>query len=356
MGKIIGRAWPGDRETAGFLASLAFVCLASVRDVYLGGLFQQSSPLSVALVAFVLCAAVFLPIAATRSPGSLRLLWDRPREVLWINATSGLAWIAFFYALRTVEPLLVQVLFAGVGPLSILFVDRWLRAATPPARLGARERIAKSRSTTALPGRSKRGGSGGPYQGPPLDRAERWVYGGLLATLTLAGAVIALGRSGAGPQPLATAGLGIVLAAGAGISISISTVVCRSLNDDGVDPVALVGVRFLGAIAGAMTLALLTADDFSSLRSARAAGVVVAASSLLVVFPIYVNQVGVSLASPLTVRVALALAPVLIFGLQLAEGRLSPSPYSLAAALLYGVFAGGAALARRRAIRAARHC
>jgi len=280
MGKIIGRAWAGDRETAGFLASLAFVCLASVRDVYLAGLFQQSSPLSVALVAFVLCSVVFLPIAVTRSPGSLRLLRDRPRELFLINATSGLAWISFFYALRTIEPLLVQVLFAGVGPLSILCLDRWRPGVTPPAR---------------------------------LDRVERCVYVGLFTAVALAAAVIASGRSGLGPQPIATAVLGIMLAGGAGISITISTVACRGLNDEGVDPVALVGVRFLGAIAGALTLAMLTADDLSSLRSVRPAGMVIAAAALLVVFPIYVNQVGVALASPLTVRVALAVGPVLIF-------------------------------------------
>jgi hypothetical protein len=78
---------------------------------------------------------------------------------------------------------------------------------------------------------------------------------------------------------------------------------------------------------------------------------VVGVSSLLVVFPIYVNQVGISLASPLTVRVVMALTPVLLFGLQLVEGRLSPSPYSLAGALLYGVAAIAAAVARRRATR-----
>jgi drug/metabolite transporter (DMT)-like permease len=318
MRRISERAWPRDRETAGFLASLAFVCLASVRDVYLAGLFQRSSPLSVALVAFVLCAAVFLPIAATRSPRSLRLLRERPRELFWINATSGLAWISFFYALRTVEPLLVQVLFAGVGPLSILVIDRWLPGLTPPAR---------------------------------IERLERCIHVGLLATLALAAAVALGGLSGAGPQPLGTRALGVALAAGAGFSISVNTVLCRKLNDVGVDPVALVAVRFLGAIALVTALALFSRHDFAGLFSWRTSAVVVGVSSLLVVFPIYVNQVGISLASPLTVRVVMALTPVLLFGLQLVEGRLSPSPYSLAGALLYGVAAIAAAVARRRATR-----
>ena len=83
-------------------------------------------------------------------------------------------------------------------------------------------------------------------------------------------------------------------------------------------------------------------------------GVVVLGAILaLIVFPIYVSQVGISLASPLTVRAVMALGPVFIFMLQLAEGRLSPSPYSLATGVLYGIFAVSAAIARRGISRSA---
>ena len=58
-----------------------------------------------------------------------------------------------------------------------------------------------------------------------------------------------------------------------------------------------------------------------------------------------------SLASPLTIRVVLASGPVLIFLFQLIEGRLSASPYTLVAALLYAMAAIAAGAARRRAIR-----
>ena len=78
---------------------------------------------------------------------------------------------------------------------------------------------------------------------------------------------------------------------------------------------------------------------------------VILMAAVLIVVPSYVNQVGISLASPLTVRVVLATGPVLIFLVQLIEGRLSASPYSLAAAILYAVFAISAGLARQHAIR-----
>jgi len=201
------RARRDNPEALGFLASLAFAGLASVRDVYLGGLFQRWSPLDFTLVAFGLCALIFFPVALARSPDSLRRLARHPAEVLWVNATTALAWISFFYALRAIEPSIVQLLFSGVGPLSVLWIERYLP-----------------------------GGAGAPSSAP--SRRERAILFGLLATVILAAAVVLAGRSALGPQPAGTTALGIALAAGAGISISISTMLCRRLNDRGVSPTA----------------------------------------------------------------------------------------------------------------------
>ena len=173
------------------------------------------------------------------------------------------------------------------------------------------------------------------------------LYLGLLVSLALAAVVAVGGLSGAGPRPLGTAALGIALATGAGVSISMSTVLCRRLNDAGVAPTALVSVRFIGAIVLAAALALSSTHELSTLLPRSDRAVVLGAMLLLIVFPIYVSQIGISRASPLTVRAVLALGPVVIFLLQLVEGRLSPSPYSLACALLYGLFAVSAAVARR---------
>ena len=299
-------------EAAGFLASLVFTGLAAVRDVYFGGLFQSTSPLGVAVVAFTLCSVIFLPIALTRSPASVRLLLRHRRELFWVNVTTGLAWISFFYALRTIEPLLVQILFAGVGPLSVLWIDRFV-GLTPSAT---------------------------------LSQAERPIYIGLVVSLLVAATVAVAGLSGAGPMPLGTAALGVALAAGAGTSISVSTVLSRRLNDRGVPPAALISLRFVGAVALAATLSVASGAGVLTVFAKPDVTVVLGAALLLIVLPNYVNQVGIPLVSPLTVSAVMALGPVLIFGLQLVEGRLSPSPSSLAAAVLYGIFAVAAALAR----------
>lgn len=304
-----------NREAAGFLASLAFAGMASLRDVYFGGLFQSTSPLGVAVMAFSLCTLVFVPIALLRSPGSFRILGRHAGPLFWVNATTALAWIAFFYALRTIEPLLVQILFAGIGPSSVVWLDRWL-----PGAAGA----------------------------APRRPAERRIHMGLLGVLVFAAGIAVCGASGVGPQPLPTAMLGVALAVVAGMSISASTVLSRQLNDVGVDPTALIAVRFVGAVVVAGVLGWSSGLEPGAMVPGRDAAPVLGAALLLIVLPNYVNQVGVALASPLTVRAVLAVTPVLIFVLQLTEGRLTPSPWSLACALLYGLFAVSAALARRR--------
>ena len=89
------REWHQSREAAGFTVSGVFVCLAAVRDVYLGGLLQRVSPLLVAMVAFSLCTLVFLPIALVHPRDRLAVLLRRPRELFWVNVTSAIAWLAF---------------------------------------------------------------------------------------------------------------------------------------------------------------------------------------------------------------------------------------------------------------------
>jgi hypothetical protein len=70
----------------------------------------------------------------------------------------------------------------------------------------------------------------------------------------------------------------------------------------------------------------------------------------------YVNQLAISLVSPLTIRVVPASGPVPVFLFQLIERRLSASPYTLAAALLYAMAAIAAGAARHRIIRSKPLC
>ena len=308
-----------NRETTGFLLSVVFVCLAAGRDVYFGALFQRVHPLAVALTAFTLCTLVFLPIALARDRAGLARLRRHARTLVWINVTSAIAWLSFFHALRLGEPALVQVVFFGIGPLSVIWIDRLAPGVATAER----------------------------------SAAERRLHAGLLGALLLAAAVMLGGASGLGPQPIGRALTALVLTVGGGVCISISTLLSRVVNDGGVRPATLIALRFPGAVVLAGALAASSPAAVADGLTPGVLPTIALASLALIVLPNYVNQVGIALASPLTVRAVLAVGPVLVFALQLVEGRLPSSAATLAACVLYAVFAVASAVARRRAIRVA---
>jgi drug/metabolite transporter (DMT)-like permease len=307
------------REAAGYLVALGFVCLAAVRDVYLGGAVQQIQPALIAMVAFSLCTVVFSP-AVLRSGTSIGVFRSRPGDLLWVNFTSAGAWIAYLFSLKLIEPTIVQILYSGIGPLSIVWIERHLST------------VGKALSPT---------------------QAERFASRALLASLMLAAAIVPAGLSGVPDQPIGESAIGVALALGGGVLISASTMLCRKLNDAGATPSAVLALRYpMMPICAAVVVAYSPAGLPSGLGWIDVAlGVAV----LLIIVPSYVNQVAISLASPLTVRVVLAVGPVLIFLCQLIEGRLAVSPYSLLAAVLYGCAAISAAFARRRVIQSTSH-
>ncbi len=304
-------------ESAGFVLSVVFVCLAAGRDVYFGALFQRVHPLAVALTAFPPCTLVFLPIALARDRAGLARLGRHAGTLVWINVTSAIAWLSFFHALRLAEPALVQVVFFGIGPLSVAWIDRLVPGVAVATR----------------------------------SAAERRLHAGLLGALLFAVGVMLAGASGLGPQPLGRVLAGLALTVGGGICISISTLLSRVVNDGGVGPATLIALRFPGAVVGAAALATLSPAAVAEGLTPATLAVIAVASLLLIVLPNYVNQVGIALASPLTVRAVIAVGPVLVFLLQVVEGRLPSSAATLAACVLYAVFAVASAVARRRAIR-----
>jgi len=200
------------REQLGFACVAVFVAVASLRDVYFAATFQAYSPLHVAVIAFTLCTLVFLPTALVRSQG-LRELRPWPWEVVGINITSAIAWIAYFYALKHLEPSLVQVLWAGIGPLSV----GWLEA-------------------------------GGVVIARPVlvGPTERLFHRGILVSLVLASLVVTTGFSGTPAQSGGRPILGALLALLSGISISINVLLCKRLNERRVGPATILAAASSG--------------------------------------------------------------------------------------------------------------
>ena len=144
--------------------------------------------------------------------------------------------------------------------------------------------------------------------------------------------------------------MALALTAGGGLAISLSTLLCRVVNDAGVRPAAVIGLRFPLAAVAAAALGTAGGDMLAAVTPELVLGVALA-SLALIVLPNYVNQIGIALASPLTVRAVLAVGPVLVCLLEMLEGRLPASLFTLVACVIYGMFALTTAVVRRRAIR-----
>jgi drug/metabolite transporter (DMT)-like permease len=298
------------REQAGLFLTGGFVLCGSLRDVYFARTFQTWSPLDVAALAFTISTLVFMMVALARNRRVLVALAGWPREIAAINATSAIAWISFFYALQSLEPSLVQVIWAGSGPVAIRTLERAGVSLVAPIRLG------------------------------PL---EQWCLAAVGLAVALAGVVALLGLSATEPGSAAF-GVGLALLSGAAISINI--LLCKRLHDRGVAPAPLLSVRFIGVVVAALALAPFARTSPSIWHSVALPSVATAAV-LLIVLPLYLNQQGVALASPMTVRVVHAAGPVLVFSLQLADGRLPASPWSLAVIIVYSGAAVLSAFARQ---------
>jgi drug/metabolite transporter (DMT)-like permease len=246
------------------------------------------------------------------------VLADRRTFVL-MNLFTALAWLSYFQSLRFLEPAVANVLHAGLGPLTIIAMGalRW--------------HIVDAGTMT-----------------PPEMLCQRAMALCLAAVIAVALAGLS---AGAGGMP---ALIGCVFVTVSGIAITLATLYAKRLHDAGASAAAVVGTRFLGVLlAGLIALSLGPAPARDAVASSTTWLALAPAAFVLMAVPIYLNQIGVKRASPITVRVLLALGPVFLILLQTAVGGLALSGWSLAGVLAYCAIALGAAFARLFSARAA---
>jgi len=274
--------------------------LASVRDVYLADLFPARESAHGGVGRLRLCSLVFLPIALGPDPASLRRLLARPRELFGSTPRRRSPGFLLLCAPHDRAP-------------------SWYRSC--------------SRASGHCPSRGSIAGS--PAGGDGLAHPRR----SLAFSRRARGARSRCGRAqrtlGDRAAAVTTAGLGVALAIVAGVSITVNTTLCRRLNDAGVDPAAADVGAFVARVVAAARWPASSRRSWFPARSRSWWG----ASLGLIVLANYVNQVRNLAGVALTVRVrprrrAGADVPAPARG-----RRLSSSPYSLGAAVLYGVFA-----------------
>ncbi len=292
----------------GTVLVLVFVVCQAARDVYFAGVFQALDVFEVTLVAFCACTLIFAGVASARDPGGWRRLAGHRRALLRINLLTAGAWLAFFLALKSLEPAIVATLYGGAGPIAILC---WAR----------------------------RGGGQGST---PLGL---WIYGALAATLAGLWLVVLSGRSGLGAGDVATGLAACALATGGGVLIALGHLGTRRLNDAGIGADTVMATRFLGLVLAAGLVEML---DGSAIAIAGNVIEIAGAAVLLIVLPSFALQLGIARARPMQVNALRATAPVFVFAVQFADDRLHFAPATLACVLIYAALALTGALVEGR--------
>jgi drug/metabolite transporter (DMT)-like permease len=283
---------------------MVFGLSQAFRDVYFANVFQGIDFFAVILLAFLISALVFGTAAIIRAPGEFTIMAGDVSAVVWMNVTTALAWISYFYSLKHLQPSIVNTLHSGMGPLTLIAL----------AAFGIR---------IAEPG--------------IMRRRERLCHAGLAVSLVFLWWVVLAGHSGLPTQNRAASLVGTALPIVSGASITISLLFCKRLNERGIGSDVVTAGRYILII-----LVALTAQSFGNLPSGidtvREFTVLALATTALIVFPLYSLQLGIARTSPVTAHVIRSLGPVFIFALELVDGRVAYSGFALFGIALYSFF------------------
>lgn len=157
-----------------------------------------------------------------------------------------------------------------------------------------------------------------------------------------------LGMSGFVRQPGAStvsgvAAVGIFLAIADGVLFTWLLIYCQRMDRKGVAAGTVFGLRFPLYVVVAGALAMVGVGGESSPGAGEMAGLVVL-GLVLIVPPLYALQKAVASVSTLTLSALTALGPLLIFLLQLIEGRVAYSTATLTGLIIYFIGAMAASL------------
>ncbi|HEX4817149.1 MAG TPA: DMT family transporter [Nonomuraea sp.] len=271
---------------------IAYGFLMAAVDVYAGNRLQTVDPITVAAIAFTLAAAYFLAgeIGRKGLAGALRPVRGHRHDVIAINIVSAVTWLTLLYALRQLEPAIVNVVALSIGPALVALLGPLLR-----------------RGHRVLPG-------------------EVAVSLGVLALIGVLMWGSATGMSGLGRLDSGDAALGLALTLVCGLSCTANVIYSKRLSDAGFTPSSSMAVRYFLTVAVCWTLLIIGGDP--RIGAAILPGAVVAVIGIAL--PNWLSQVGIKHVEPITAALLGTLSPIFAFLMQLLDSRLSPSGLTLA--------------------------
>jgi hypothetical protein len=297
----------------GVICVLAFIGAVALRDVFFGGFFQQYDFFQVVLLATALTVVLF-GIAPLTRRGQWDALVAAHREAVFSALGTACAWLCYLSALKLLEPAIVNAIHTGTGAIVLLAMGALRLNVARPAH---------------------------------YTRIELTLWTGVLAILLLLAAVVLSGYSGLADRTLTQNLQGLGFAFASGIFIAPASDIAKRMSEKGMSAASVLAVRQAGTMTIAGAMVAFTDPTGIALSTADILLKVGVASVLLMALPLYLLQQGLARTSALSIWVMQALGPCLIFAAQLTDGRLHPSPWTLACLTSFSVLAIGANVARK---------
>jgi drug/metabolite transporter (DMT)-like permease len=294
----------------GMLPLLGYVILIAATDVYAGNKLQSLSPVTVAAVSFTLAALWFLGLDIRRRGvrSAFRPVRTHRHDVIAINVMTATVWLTLLFALKYLEPAVVNVVAFAIGPaLTVLL--------SPLLRKGSKVLVTELVVALAI-----------------------FVLIGVLSWGSVTG-LSAIGHLSSGQ-----AVLGLILGVVCGVACVGNTIYSKRLSDAGLTPVSTLAVRYFLMIVVAWPLVVASGDP--GFVETLVPGAVIALIG--VGLPNYLGQVGIRYVEPITASLVDTLSPVFAFTLQLLDGRLSTSAFSFVSILGITIMVGLGVVARSR--------
>jgi drug/metabolite transporter (DMT)-like permease len=276
----------------GALPLLGFAAFTAALDVYAGNQLQAHSPVTLAAVSFALATTFFLGLdIARRGPAAiLRGLRRNRSDVIALNLTTAVTWLSMLYALKFLEPAVVNAVGLALGPVFTLVLSPLIR-----------------------PGTS-------------VLKREVWVSLGIGALIVSLAWGSVTGRSAVGMIGTTDALIGLVLTVVTAAAGTGNVIYSKRLSEAGYSPQSVLAIRFFLMVA--VTWGFLALSANVDLGGALRPGAVLAVIG--VGLPLYLLQVGIKHTEPITASLLTTLSPIFAFLLQILDRRLTPSLLTLA--------------------------
>lgn len=299
--------------------STVYILLESAQSVFFGAVLQKMDSFQLGFWVFGI-TSLFLFLGAWRlDPEQIRLCGRNLRGLFACNCSTAAGWILYLFSIQLIEPAVAFTLSSAAMPVSAIAL----------AFLGIGEPVS-------------------------LDTRQERIGFGLVSTgiVLLVGTTL-LGFSGFVRGSHMSGFLGSVCALLSGCAFAWMLVHCRALDAKGLSPVPIFASRFplYVVLSG---LGWLLALDYKGPVETRDAAVAILIGLAIMAFPLYAMQKALSGISVLLLSTITALGPLIVFLMQMVEGRVAFSGFTLASLLIYssGVLLTIPGLIRERAATA----